>query len=201
MEIPHLPHLGQHPPGRPPHLLPCSSSSPRAWAGFCWHSLRRGPRGQEQYPGEAPPEPDRVRYLQPQPGQRLCSALGHSSGAGPGKTCHLLEPVVCPSHILAPCRKAGPSQHPQRCTPTNTLAMSFLRSKGPDRPFSQAAFAGLRVCMTDPEFQFLQVLSPTTPLTQSPALSPGGMSPPMGYGCGSGGVMGPVSAPLSRGTD
>lgn len=107
MEIPHLPHPDQHSPGCPPHLLPGSGSSPRAWAGFCRHSLRRGPRGQEQYPGQAPPKPVRVRYLQPQPGQRQCSALGHGSGAGPGETSHLPEPVVCPSQILAPCQESG----------------------------------------------------------------------------------------------
>lgn len=130
MEIPHLPHLGQHPPGRPPHLLPCSSSSPRAWAGFCWHSLRRGPRGQEQYPGEAPPEPDRVRYLQPQPGQRLCSALGHSSGAGPGKTCHLPEPVVCPSYILAPCQESRAIPAPTEVHTHQHLSHELFKEQG-----------------------------------------------------------------------
>lgn len=54
--------------------------------------------------------------------------------------------------------------------------MTILRSKGPDGPFLHAAFAALRLCMTDPEFQFLQVLSTTSPVTQPRALSPGEMS-------------------------
>lgn len=99
--------LRQPSPGCSPCLAPGSSSSPRAWAGFCWQSPRRGARGQKQYSGEMPPKPVRVRYLQPQPGQRQCSALGHGSGAGPSKISHLPEPIVCPSQTLAPCQESG----------------------------------------------------------------------------------------------
>lgn len=153
MEIPHLPHPDQHSPGCPPHLLPGSGSSPRAWAGFCWHSLRRGPRGQEQYPGEAPPKPVKVRYLQPQPGQRQCSALGHGRAVvlGPVKLPTSQNLWFVPPTSRLHDRKAGSSQHPQRCPPTSTIAMSILRSEGPDSPCSQAAFAALRVCLTDLE--------------------------------------------------
>lgn len=172
MEIPLLPHPDQHSPRCSLHLLPGSSSSPRAWAGFCWHSLRRGPRGQKQHPGEAPPKPVRVRYLQLWPG-RGSSALGHGRGAGPSTTPHLSEPLVCPSHILAPCQERGVIPAPPEVHTQEHFSHEHFKEQGPDGPFSQAAFAALRLCMTDPEFQFLQVSSTTSPLTLPRALPPG----------------------------
>ena len=135
---PASPRPPQHSFGCPPHILPTrdSSPSPRDWAGggFCWRSLRR-PGAESSTQGRRNPNLSGLDTFNPsqarssaQPWDEAVVLASARAGAGPSKTSHLPGPAACPSHVLAPCWAGGPSQHPQRCTPTGTTAMSILRS-------------------------------------------------------------------------
>lgn len=135
---PASPRPPQHSFGCPPHILPAcdSSSSPRDWAGggSCWRSLRR-PGAKSSTQGRCNPNLSGLDTFNPsqarssaQPWDEAVVLAWAWAGAGPSKTSHVPGPAACPSHVLAPCWAGGPSQNPQRCTPTSTMAVSILRS-------------------------------------------------------------------------